>query len=79
MQISKDIAFTIKNKIEAEGLSRPKSMRILTVLRCNSGPNLVILAWMGDKLVYRQAQNGINLDSKYKFDLEDHGQSTPKQ
>ena len=38
------IAFTIKNEIQAEGLSRPKSTGILTVLRCISGPNLVILA-----------------------------------
>ena len=38
------IAFTIKNEIEAEGLSRPKSTGILAVLRCISGPNLVILA-----------------------------------
>ena len=37
-------AFIIKNEIEAEGLSRPKSIGILTVLRCISGPNLVILA-----------------------------------
>ena len=47
------IAFTIKNEIEAEGLSRPKSTAILTVLRCISGPNLVIVAWTGycmDKL-----------------------------
>ena len=27
-QISKKIAFTMKNKIEPEGLSRPKSIRI---------------------------------------------------
>ena len=56
------IAFTIKNEIEAEGLSRTKSTGILTVLRCISGPNLVILAWTGDKLLYGQVQNGINLD-----------------
>ena len=53
-------------------------MGILTVLRCISGPNLVILAWRGGKLLYRQAQNGINLDLQVKFDLEDQGQSTPK-
>ena len=46
-------------------------MGILTVLRCISGLNLVILAWMGDKLLYRQTQNGINLDLQVKFDLED--------
>ena len=69
----------IKNEIEAEGLSRLKSTRILTVLRCISGPNLVIVAWTGyNKLLYRQAQNGINLDLQVKFDIEDQGQSTPK-
>ena len=68
----------IKNEIEAEGLSRPKSTGILTVLRCISGPNLVIVAWTGDKLLYGQAQNGINLDLQVKFDIEDQGQSTPK-
>ena len=52
----------IKNEIEAEGLSCPKWTGILTVLRCVSGPNLVIVAWTGDKLLYGQAQNGINLD-----------------
>ena len=38
----------------------------------------MILAWTGDKLLYRQAQIGINLDFQVKFDLEDQGQSTPK-
>ena len=66
-----------KNSIEAEGLSSPKSIGILTVLRCISGPNLVILAWTGDKLSCQQAQNRINLDFRVKFDLEDQGQSTP--
>ena len=68
----------IENDIEADDLSRPKSTGILTVLRCISGPNLVILAWTCDKLLYRQAQNGINLDLQVKFDLEGQGQSTPK-
>ena len=70
------MAFTIKNEVEV--LSRLKSIRILTVLRCISGPNLVILAWTGDKLLYRQTQNGINLDLQVEFDLEDQGQSTLK-
>ena len=73
------IDFKIKNKIEAEGLSRPKLIEILTISRCISGPNLVILAWTGDKLSCGQAQNGINLDFEVKFDLEGQGQSTPKQ
>ena len=56
----------------------PKINRILTVLRCISGPNLVIVAWTGDKLLYGQAQNGINLDLQVKFDIDDQGRSTPK-
>ena len=35
---------------------------ILTMEFCISGPNLVILAWMGDELFHGQAQNGIILD-----------------
>ena len=72
------IAFTIKNEIEAEVLSRPKSTGILTVFRCITGPNLVIVAWTGDKLLYGQAQNGINLDLQVKFDIQDQSQSTPQ-
>ena len=48
------------------------------MLRCICDPNLVILALTGDKLLYRQTQNGINWDLQVKFDLEDQGQSTPK-
>ena len=54
------IAFTLKNEIEAEGLSCPKAIRILTIPGCISVPNLVILAWTSDKLLHEQAQNGIN-------------------
>ena len=49
-----------------------------TVLKCICGPNLVVLAWTANKLSHGQARNGINLDFKVKFDLEDQGQSTPK-
>ena len=38
------IPLTIEIEIEAEGLSSPKSIRILIVLRCISCPDLVILA-----------------------------------
>ena len=38
----------IKIESEAEGLSRPKWIGILTVLRCLSCPDLVILAYTGD-------------------------------
>ena len=37
-------SFMIKNEIETEGLSSPKSIGILTVLGCMSSPNVVILA-----------------------------------
>ena len=63
------ISFTIKNEIEAEGLSRPKSTNLviiasmgdkslstigfLTVLRCTSGPNLVIPNLNGWKVIMR--------------------------
>ena len=67
-----------KNWIEAEGLSRPKSIWNLTVSRCISGQNLVILAWTIDKLWCQQALIGINLDFQVKFDLEDQSQSIPK-
>ena len=43
-QISKKKYFRIKIESEAEGLSRPKSIGISTVLRCISCPDLVILA-----------------------------------
>ena len=61
-QICKKNSFTIENDIEAEGLSSPKSIGILTLLRCISSPNLVILAWMGEKVSSGRAQNGMNLD-----------------
>ena len=42
-----------------------------------SDPNLVALAWTGDELSRRQAQNGVNFDFEVKFDLEGQGQSPP--
>ena len=39
----------------------------------------VILAWRGDELSHGQAQNGVNFDFEVKFDLEEQGQSPPKQ
>ena len=38
----------------------------------------MILAWTGDKLSCRQAQNGVTFDFEVKFDLEGQGQSPPK-
>ena len=45
---------------------------------CTFGPNLVILAWTGDELSCRQAQNGVTFDFEVKFVLEGPGQSPPK-
>ena len=45
---------------------------------CTFGPNLVILAWTGDELLCRQAQNGATFDFEVKFDLDLRGQSPPK-
>ena len=60
----------IKNEIEAECLSSPKSIWVLTVLRCIFGRNLLSLAWTGDKLSYGQAQNWIKFYFQVKFDPE---------
>ena len=56
----------------------PQTTGILTKVFTTSGPNLVALAWTGDELSRRQAQNGVNFDFEVKFDLEGHGQSPPK-
>ena len=68
----------IKIESEAEGLSRPKSIGILTVLRCISCPDLVILTKTGDKLSSGQAQNEVKFDFQVKFDLEVQGRSPSK-
>ena len=53
-----------------KGQSPPKTVGILTNVFCTPGPNLVILAWMGDELCCGQARNGVNLDFDLIFDLE---------
>ena len=70
--------FKIENEIEDQDQSIPKLTRILTQVFGTFGPNLVILAWTGDELSCRQAQNGVNFDFEVKFDLEGHSQSPPK-
>ena len=42
--------------------SPKKTTGILTKLFCTSGPNLVILAWMGDELWCGQAQKEAYFD-----------------
>ena len=56
----------------------PQNNRILTKVFSTSGPNLVSLAWTGDELSPRQAQNGVNFHFEVIFDLEGHSQSPQK-
>ena len=76
VQISKNNS---SYEIEAEGLLCQKSIRILTVLRCISGPNWVILAGISDKLWCGQSQNGINFYFQIRFHLEGLINQSPKQ
>ena len=68
----------VKFDIEDQGQSTTKTIGFLTVLRCISGPNLVILTYTSEKLSCGQAQNVVKFDFKVKFDLEDQGRSPPK-
>ena len=70
--------FKIENEIEDQDQSIPKLIGILTQVFCTFGPNLVILAWTGDELSCRQAQNGVTFDFEVKFDLKGQSQSPPK-
>ena len=70
--------FKIENEIEDQDQSIPKLIGILTHVFYTFGPNLVILAWTGDELSCRQAQNGVSFDFEVNFDLEGQGQSPPK-
>ena len=70
--------FKIENEIEDQDQSIPKLLGILTQVFCTFCPNLVILAWTGDELSCREAQNGVTFDFEVKFDLEGQGQSPPK-
>ena len=70
--------FENKFNLTCHAQSTPKTTGILTKVFSTSGPNLVALAWTGDELSRRQAQNGVNFDFEVKFDLEGQGQSPPK-
>ena len=70
--------FENKLNFTCQAQSNPKTKRNLTKVFCTSGPNMVVLARMGDELSHGQAQNGVNFDFEVKFDLESHGQSLPK-
>ena len=47
--------FEVKFDLEGQGQSPPKTIRILTKVFYTYGPNLLILAWMGDELSRGQA------------------------
>ena len=68
----------IENEIEDQDQSIQKLKGILTQVFCIFGPNLVVLAWTGDELSCRQAQNGVAFDFEVKFDLEGQDQSPLK-
>ena len=65
--------FSSKFNLGGQGQSPSKTVGILTNVFCAPGPNLVILAWMGDELCCGQAQNGVNLDFGLIFHLEGQG------
>ena len=52
--------FKIKFDLEGQGQLALKTIGILTKLFSTPGLNLVILAWMGNELWCRQAQNRVN-------------------
>ena len=62
--------FENRLNLTCEAQSILKTIGILTKLFCTSGPNLVVLAWMGNELWCGQAQNGLNADFEVKFELE---------
>ena len=68
----------LKMKLKIKTNQSQNFIEILTQVFCTFGPNLVILAWTGDELSCRQAQNGVTFDLEVKFDLEGQGQSLPK-
>ena len=70
--------FEVKFDLEGQGQSPSKTIGILTKVFYTSDPNLVALAWTGDELSRRQAQNGVNFYFEVKFDLEGQGQSPSK-
>ena len=70
--------FKIENEIEDVDQLIQKLTGILTQVFCTCGPNLVTLAWTGNGLSCRQAQNGVTFDFEVKFDLEGQDQSPLK-
>ena len=78
MQINMILKWKWKFNMTCQGEWTPKTKGTITKVFSISCPNLVILAWMGDKYFCRQAQNGVNLKLKVKFEFEGQGQSSHK-
>ena len=68
----------INFEFELNLTSTAKTIGILTVLRCISGQNLVVLTETGEKLSCGQAQNEAKFYFQIKFDLENQGGSPKK-
>ena len=73
-----NLTFKVKFDLEGQGQLPPKTIGIFTNVFCTSGPNLAILAWMGDEFWCGQAQNGLNFYFDHKFYLEGQGWLPPK-
>ena len=67
--------FSIKNDIEDQSQSTPKSIVILAVPRCMSIPNLEVLGLIRLELLHEQARKMAKFDFRDKFDQEGQGQS----
>ena len=63
---------TFQVNFDLDGRGQYKTTGILTKVfyTCTSDANLVVLAWLLDELLCGQAQSGVNLEFKVKFDLE---------
>ena len=69
-KFGRETGFKIENEIEHEDQSIPKFMGILTEVFCTFGPYLVVLAWTGDELSCRQAQNWVTFDFEVNLTLK---------
>ena len=68
------LTFQVKFDLGGQGQSPFKTIWFLTKVFWISGPNLVILAWMGDELWCRQIQNRVIFWFSRIFDIEGKGQ-----
>ena len=65
-----NLTFKVKFDLEVQGQLLPKTIGSLTKVFCNSGPNLVVLAWMDEELSRGQTQNGVNFDLKLNLTMK---------